>query len=98
MRERIIKWAEEEYTHGKRLSSVFVPEDVTVNGETFREAIVFGDAECFDSEDFYHYLLHGDKLYRAYYNCDEVEDLCDIDYTSPYEIKAADDIMNLLFD
>lgn len=98
MRERIIKWAEEKYTRGRRLSSVFAPEDVIVNGEIFREAMVFGDAECFDSGDFYHYLLHGDKLYRAYYNCNGAEDLCDIDYTSPYEIKAADDIMDLLLD
>lgn len=98
MREKIKKWAEEKYTHGRKLESVFLPEDVTVEGEIYKGAIVFGDEDCFDSGDFYQYLLYGDKLYRAYYNCDDVEDLCDIDYSTPREIRPADDIIDLLLD
>ena len=48
MRKEIKKWAEERYTHGKRLETVFIPENITVDERVFEDAIVFGDDECFD--------------------------------------------------
>lgn len=98
MREKIIKWAEKNFARGKKLECVFIPQDITVEGKRYEGAIVFGDDECFDGGDFYHYLLHGDSLYRAYYNCDDTEELDDIDYSTPREIIPADDIINLLLD
>lgn len=95
MREDIKKWAERNYTHGRRLESVFIPDNISVNGEMFEDAIVFGDDECFDCGEYYHYMLHGDSLYQVYYDVDAVEDafdLSDIDYTKPIWAEKVRDL------
>ena len=97
MRKEIKKWAEERYTHGKRLETVFIPENITVDERVFEDAIVFGDDECFDCGEFYQYMLHGEELYQVYYKVvEDVVDLSNLDYTKPCRVQKMYDLNFIL--
>ena len=62
----------------------------TADGETVKGALVVGNDECYDCDEFYQYALTADKVYRAYYEITEIarENGLDlIDYRKPYRIE-----------
>ncbi len=68
----------------------FRPEDLEAgNGEVIKGALIIGNDECFDCDEFYQYALTDDKVYKAYYEIPEEarDDLSVIDYSKPYRIE-----------
>lgn len=60
------------------------------DGEAIKGALVVGNDECYDDDEFYQYALTADKVYRAYYEITEIaaENGLDlIDYSKPYRIE-----------
>ncbi len=52
---------------------------------------MYGNDECFDGNEFYQYFLTEDELLRMYYNIPEgCEDLTNIDYEVPYDVRVDD--------
>ena len=63
---------------------------ITYNGKTYTGHI-FGNDECFDGDKFFQYFLTADSLYKMYYNIpDGCEDLNNINYDAPYDVRAED--------
>jgi len=63
---------------------------ITCNGKTYT-GHMYGNDECFDGNEFYQYFLTADSLLKMYYNIpDGCEDLSNIDYEAPYDVRADD--------
>ena len=63
---------------------------ITHNGKTYT-GHMYGNDECFDGNEFFQYFLTDDALFRMYYNIpDECEDLSNINYKTPYDVRAED--------
>lgn len=66
------------------------------------DIIVVGNDECFDGNDFYQYVLDGEKLYKAYYDIEDEEgnifDRMDlVDYEHAYKVEdVTDQILDTL--
>ena len=78
------------YGELKRFNPVLDLE--TEDGEIIKGALVVGNDECYDGDEFYQYALTTDKVYRAYYEITEIaaENGLDlIDYSKPYRIEEA---------
>ena len=76
-------WLEERYGTGGEVTINYNNEKVT--------GIMYGNDECFEMDDFYQYILTEDALYKAFYEIPEGnEDLGDLDYESPIDLKDAD--------
>lgn len=72
----------------KRFSPVIDLE--TEDGEEVKGALVVGNDECYDCDEFFQYALTADRVYRAYYEITEIvaENGLDlIDYSKPYRIE-----------
>lgn len=99
MREQLIKFLEENYGSSERFLNqrLKVDECPFSNDEMELEDVkIVGDDECFDGNEFYQYVLCGDKLYKAYFELakdDDGEDLdLDmIDYGHAYRIEDITD-------
>lgn len=81
-------------TYSDLMSHYEIPEDKTrvSIGMARYNGIMFGNDENFDIDEFYQFLLVGDKLYKCYYdtkdeNGDWIDDLGSIDYKHPYNVK-----------
>lgn len=62
----------------------------TEDGENVKGALVVGNDEFYDCDEFYQYALTADKVYRAYYEIPEIaaENGLDlINYSKPYRIE-----------
>ena len=63
---------------------------ITHRGKTYT-GHMYGNDECFDGNEFYQYFLTADSLLKMYYNIpDGCEDLSNIDYSAPYDVRDAD--------
>ena len=63
---------------------------ITHNGKTYTGHI-FGNDECYDGNEFFQYFLTDDALLRMYYNIpDGCEDLSNINYEAPYDVRVDD--------
>lgn len=98
MREQLVKFLEENYGDLGR----FPNQNLQVDGMTLEGVNVVGNDECFNADEFYHYVLSGDKLYKAYFEMatdDDGEELeldC-IDYSKPYRIEdVTEEILGLM--
>ena len=65
-------------------------DTITFNGETYT-GHMYGNDECFDTDEFYQYFLTADALLKMYYTVPNgCEDYGDIDYNQPYDVRDAD--------
>jgi hypothetical protein len=64
---------------------------ITCNGKTYT-GHMYGNDECFDGNEFFQYFLTTDcRLLKMYYHIpDGCEDLSDINYDAPYDVRADD--------
>jgi hypothetical protein len=63
---------------------------ITCNGKTYT-GHMYGNDECFDGNEFFQYFLTADSLLKMYYHIpDGCEDLSNIDYDAPYDVRADD--------
>ncbi len=63
---------------------------ITCNGKTYT-GHMYGNDECFEGDEFYQYFLTDDALFTMYYNIpDGCEDLSNINYKTPYDVRAED--------
>lgn len=63
---------------------------ITFDGEEYTGQM-YGNAECWDCNEFYQYFLTEDALYKAYFEVPEgCEDLTDLDYDNPYRMLEED--------
>lgn len=99
MREQLIKFLEKQFGDPER----FYEGDLKVDAYAFvndsmelKGVKIVGNDECFDGDEFYHYILAGDKLYKAYFELAEDEDgneleLDMVDYSHAYCIVDVTD-------
>ena len=65
-------------------------DTITCDGETYT-GYMYGNDECFDTDEFYQYFLTPDALIKMYYAIPEgCEDYGNIDYYKPYDLRDAD--------
>lgn len=94
------KWLEENYGELRK----FPLQKLTVepeNGdiENYDKIRIVGNAECWDGDEFYQYMVTDDKIYKVYYNVQPDQELDMIDYTKAYKIEdATEDILYFLED
>lgn len=60
------------------------------------DVLLFGDADCFDVDEFYQYAITTNgKVYRCYYHFIDCEgnsiELDSIDYSKPYRVEEVTD-------
>lgn len=64
---------------------------------TWESVKVIGDDECFDGDEFYQYVLDGDKLYKAYFDITDEDgediELDAVDYNHAYKIEDVTDLI-----
>lgn len=73
-------WLEKQY--GKGTEATINYEDKQITGT------MYGNDECFDTNDFYQFLLTDNTLYKAYYEIpDGCEDLGSLDYNNPIDLR-----------
>lgn len=82
--------------------SKFPSQKLIVDGELYEDVKVVGNAECFDKDEFFHYVFDGKKLYKAYFdikNSDgEMPESVDmVDYSQSYRIEDVTDEVEDLF-
>mgnify|MGYP001221314809 CR=1 FL=1 len=89
--ELLNKWLEENYGELRK----FPLQKLTVeeNGEIqhFENVRIIGDADCWDVNEFYQYMVHGDKVYKVYFEVIPDQDLDMIDYSKSYKIEDVTD-------
>ena len=94
------KWLEENYGELRK----FPLQKLTVelkNGdnENYDKIRIVGNAECWDGDEFYQYMVTDDKIYKVYYNVQPDQELDMIDYTKAYKIvDSTEDILYFLED
>ena len=54
--------------------------------ENYDKIRIVGNAECWDGDEFYQYMVADDKIYKVYYNVQPDQELDVIDYTKAYKI------------
>ena len=54
--------------------------------ENYDKLRIVGNAECWDGDEFYQYMVADDKIYKVYYNVQPDQELDVIDYTKAYKI------------
>ena len=76
-------WLEKQYGKGT---------EATINYEGKQiVGTMYGNDECFDTNDFYQFLLTDNTLYKAYYEIpDGCEDLGSLDYNNPIDLRDID--------
>lgn len=73
----------------------------TENGdvENYDKIRIIGNAECWDGDEFYQYMVTDDKIYKVYYNVQPDQELDMIDYTKAYKTEdITEDILYFLED
>ena len=76
-------WLEKQY--GKGTAATINYEGKQIVGT------MYGNDECFDTNDFYQFLLTDNTLYKAYYEIpDGCEDLGSLDYNNPIDLRDID--------
>lgn len=77
-------WMENTYGESHEITINYDGKQVT--------GIMYGNDECFDTNDFYQYFLTSDgKLYKAYFEIpDNTKNLSDLDYENPYSTTEED--------
>ena len=76
-------WLEKKYGKGAEVTINF--EDKQITGT------MYGNDECFDTNNFYQFLLTDNALYKAYYEIpDGCEDLGSLDYNNPIDLRDID--------
>lgn len=94
------KWLEENYGELRK----FPLQKLTVeseNGdvENYDKIRIIGNAECWDGDEFYQYMVTDDKIYKVYYNVQPDQELDMIDYTKSYKTEVVtEDILYFLED
>lgn len=94
------KWLEENYGELRK----FPLQKLTVesgNGdiENYDKIRIVGNAECWDGDEFYQYMVTDDKIYKVYYNVQPDQELDMIDYTKSEKIEdITEDILYFLED
>lgn len=67
--------------------------------ENYDKIKIVGNAECWDGDEFYQYMVTDDKIYKVYYNVQPDQELDMIDYTKAYKIvDSTEDILYFLED
>ena len=80
--KEIKAWLERQYGESSTETTI------TCNGKTYI-GHMYGNNECFDGNEFYQYFLTDSALLRMYYDIpDGRTDFNDIDYNSPYDVRA----------
>lgn len=91
----LLEKLQEENIMRKKLENMYGDLDrfptydvITANGTTLKSATIIGNDECMDVNGFFQYALADDgKLYKAYYNlpeCDDIDMAFEmIDYSKP---------------
>lgn len=90
--ELLNKWLEKNYGELRK----FPLQKLTVeseNGdiENYDKIRIVGDAECWDGDEFYQYMVTDEKIYKVYYNVQTDQDLDMIDYSKSYKIEDVTD-------
>lgn len=63
---------------------------ISFNGETY-VGYMYGNDECYDTNEFFQYFLTADVLLKMYYEIpDGCEDYNNIDYNHPYAVRDAE--------
>lgn len=104
MREQIINFLEENFGDLER----FPDQNLKVDAYPFcneeielKNVKVVGNNECFELDEYYHYVLSGDKLYKAYFACEnengEMMELDRVDYNHAYRIEDVTDMIDDIF-
>jgi len=76
-------WMDRQYGASRKTTIMY-------NGKTYTGHI-YGNDACFDGDEFYQYFLTDNALLRMYYNIpDGCEDLNNINYKTPYDVRAED--------
>lgn len=67
--------------------------------ENYDKIRIIGNAECWDGDEFYQYMVTDDKIYKVYYNVQPDQELDMIDYTKSYKTEdVTEDILYFLED
>lgn len=62
--------------------------------ENYDKIRIIGNAECWDGDEFYQYMVTDDKIYKVYYNVQPDQELDMIDYTKSYKTEdVTEDIL-----
>lgn len=82
--------------------SNFPLHKLEVDGESYENVKIVGDAECFDKDEFFQYIFDGEKLYKAYFDINNVdgemfESVDMVDYSQCYRIEDVTDEVEDLF-
>lgn len=94
------KWLEENYGELRKFPLQKLTVD-TENGdvENYDKIRIIGNAECWDGDEFYQYMVTDDKIYKVYYNVQPDQELDMIDYTKAYKTEdITEDILYFLED
>lgn len=95
MEEKIYKILEDWFDKKEK----FPLQKLTVeeNGEIqhFENVRIIGDADCWDVNEFYQYMVHDDKVYKVYFEVIPDQDLDMIDYEKSYKIVDVTDEFDL---
>jgi hypothetical protein len=89
------KWLEENYGELRKFPLQKLTVD-TENGdvENYDKIRIIGNAECWDGDEFYQYMVTDDKIYKVYYNVQPDQELDMIDYTKAYKsVNITEDIL-----
>lgn len=93
-REILISFLEENFGSLKMYTEedLHVDECMFYNDEMeLHDVLIVGNDSCWDVNEFYHYVLDGDKLYKAYFNTEDEEgeplEIDCIDYNHAYKIE-----------
>lgn len=94
------KWLEGNYGELRK----FPLQNLTVECgdgdiENYDKIRIVGNAECWDGDEFYQYMVNDNKIYKVYYNVQSDQELDMIDYSKAYKIvDITEDILYFLED
>lgn len=94
------KWLEENYGELRKFPlQKLTIEQENGDNENYDKIRIVGNAECWDGDEFYQYMVTDDKIYKVYYNVQPDQELDMIDYTKAYKIvDSTEDILYFLED
>lgn len=94
------KWLEENYGELRKFPlQKLTVESENGDAENYDKIRIIGNAECWDGDEFYQYMVTDDKIYKVYYNVQPDQELDMIDYTKAYKIvDSTEDILYFLED
>ena len=94
------KWLEENYGDLRKFPlQKLIVESENGDVENYDKIRIIGNAECWDGDEFYQYMVTDDKIYKVYYNVQPDQELDMIDYTKSYKTEdVTEDILYFLED